>query len=359
MNYLIIRNDGKLYFQSFSEGPLISATTAQLVLTNKDPNQNLGDDFVFWSNYLTKPIMLEDGLTFKNFFKALMPWSTFFSLFTQVNLAEFYEEMDNEVDTASPNYKCIDYLMLYRDISFYPTRGYELQPKFYEANQAHEYEIATNYMLSGFIKGCEDPQDISYIPTQYLSNCPLILQEFSTIRFGDYFKKSDSSDSRTLKMDSEIFGIQNTRSGEMFLETEFHQISLETFLRETFRFFFRSIQKRDNGKTIKNNIYPTEKATVLQFPGNKKPSQSLEPTTTQENNGDNKVIEIPFKEISNKKGLDKFNFENLVNMMFKQHDLEDQMVKMEQIENKVVNYGEFEVAQAPENRKSSIGISNK
>lgn len=366
MNSIIFGADGTLYFQNDPEAPLISANNVFRFSQKSFPGKDLGLDFSFWANYLTKDVYFEEGLTVKKFMECLLPWVDFFSHFTQVDLKGYYNEMKEPIDVENTHYISIDYIMLYENISFHPARMEDIVMKKWGKTQPVQinpsYEVSTGFSLSGFKMESELPIDLSYVPMQYIADTPVILQHSRTVQYGDWLKKEQSRITKTLTMDENIYGIKHTADGTPFIEGYEDAVSLEVMLRSFFRYIFRDIQKRDNGKRIKVELKKVEEGNtdnVLSFPrsGIKNKNNDVSQESIEDAHN---VIQVPFKQISKEKQFFEAIESSLVQRILDDRVLEEALVSYErkQNPNERTEHGEVSIAVPPENRKSNIGLVN-
>lgn len=368
MNSIIFGANGTLYFQNEPEAPLISANSVFRFAQKNTPGKDLGLDFSFWANHLTKDVYFEEGLTVKTFMECLLPWVNFFSHFTQVDLKGYYNEMKEVIDVENPHYKSIDYIMLYENISFHPARMEDMFTTRFGKSSSFQgnpsYEVSTGFFLSGFKMESELPIDLSYVPMQYIADVPVILQHSRTIQYGDWLKKAESKINETLNMNENIYGIKHTIDGTPFIEGYEDSVSLEVMLRSFFRYIFRDIQKRDNGKRIKVKLQKIEegnKDNVLSFPNISK--NNVKPDThkyTRDIEEKENVIHVPFKQISKQNSFFEAIESALVQRLIEDRTIEDALVSYEkkQNPNERTEHGEVSIAIPPENRKSNIGLVN-
>lgn len=361
MNSLNFGADGTLYFQHGAEAPLISAKTVFKFSKKDHPGKDLGLDFSFWAEHLTKDVYFEDGLTVKKFFECLMPWCDYFSHQAQVNLREYYNEMHKPIDKKNPFFNHADYIMLYSNVSFTPARLEDCYADIsLHREDCFKYELSSGYFLSGFHMGKDMPIDISMVPMQYIADTPLFLMYSQTIQFGDYTKKKDSVFQETLKFPKKAYGVKYTTEKTPFFETITTAISLEEMLRSFFRYIFRDINKRDKGNGIKIELNPKNEtsAEVLSFPGKaKEQPQSKEQTQEQTPNTDN-VISLPFKKIAEEKKFSSIVSETLIASLFQNRLMDDMLIEYEKHNNPRHRLfsSDLDIGIPPEPRKGYIGL---
>lgn len=363
MGYLTFGADGTMYLQKYQDAPLISAKNVYRFTQNNFPGKEIGLDFIFWSKHLTYNVIFEEGLTIKKFFECLMPWNNFFSLQTQVHLNDYWDEMKKPVDEMNENYNCIDYVMLYRNISFHPNRQEDFNRRTMQSQRGKisknplEYEFDTNYFLSGFKIGEEFPLDFSYLQMQYIADTKLVLQHNSTMQFGDWLKKDNSVVPNTLIMNEDMYGFRKTVDNTPFIEGQLSDISLEELLRSFFRYIFSTIHKRDHGKTIKIEMEQAEKgAEILKFPPKFK--QSTETNNNIGKSDMDNVIEVPFKKISREKHFFQQIESSLINRLIENREMEEMLIEYEirmNPQHRLFN-PTLLIGVPPEPRKSNIGI---
>lgn len=361
MNSLNFCADGTLYFQNGPDAPLISAKTVFKFAKKDFPGKDLGLDFTFWAEHLTKDVYFEEGLTIKTFFECLMPWCDYFSHQAQVNLLEYYNEMKNPVKEDNPFYKHADYIMLYSNVSFNPARLEDMYADIeVHKDDAHKYEISSHYFLSGFNHGEEMPVDISMVPMQYIANTPLFLMYNKTIQFGDYTKNADSIYKETLKFPKTAYGAKKTLNNTYFFETMTQGLSLEEMLRSFFRYIFRDISRRDKGHGIKIELHPQneESAKILSFP-NTNSEKETSKTLTQSDLPDN-VIAVPFKKISDEKKFSSIVGETLVARLIENRVMDEMLMEYEKRINPHhrLFMSDINIGIPPEPRKGYIGLTS-
>lgn len=228
-----------------------------------------GEDFVFFSRFLTKEATFEKGLTFQNFLRCLAPWIDFWTTYTQVNLDSYLHYVNKlHVVQDEPYVESIEFstfiniesgiayiindkLVRAEDIGFLMDRfSHQLDPTL---ALGAAFNIENMFYLRGYNKKVEHFSfDITNTPVYEYMYAPLTIRKRTNVIVSEEGSKTlmqmkGTSSKKQVKSPNLVFskdfpGTQRMITGSSFEDDSYsyiegdHAFSLEEMIREIFRY---------------------------------------------------------------------------------------------------------------------------
>ena len=284
----------------------------------------------FMSNWLSKSVLFEDGLTIGTFLECLSPFSLFLDEYLGKNITDYITESKKLVSIN--NMLDLDWISLYHNYTISELNKTIKNDKCTKIHLINKWKMYDNYSLSGYKKTEQKPYAVSHISLERIKDVPLFLEKESRVIINE--KDIELIDKSKKLINENSFAIikQNIYENDSvsYLLTE-REHSLDLVIKGFFEQFEKTIEDRESANSIEIDFLINEEQENIKL--------------VSEENINEEVIE---NDIQLKINGDVYN--NLIQNIEEKSNYWNNLAKTAYSENKIIKIGQICEGVSPEKR---------